>query len=88
MVEINNSSLLGNSRRGSEINCKEIALLCKKIGTKIIVNSDAHISFAIGGFDKAIEMLEEIDFPEELIMNEPNKLIKHFKNKSKLHDLT
>ena len=87
MIEINTSSLLGNSRKGSESNCKQIAELCKKHNAKIIVTSDAHISFSIGQFDKAIEMLESINFPEELIMNDPSKLIAHLKNKGKLTDL-
>ena len=87
MIEINTSSLLGNSRKGSESNCKQIAELCKKHNAKIIVTSDAHISVSIGQFDKAIEMLESINFPEELIMNDPSKLIAHLKNKGKLTDL-
>ena len=87
MIEINNTSLLGDTRIGSESNCRYIAELCKKHNTKIIVTSDAHISFSIGQFDKAIEMLESINFPEELIMNDPSKLIAHLKNKGRLTDL-
>lgn len=87
MIEINNTSLLGNTRIGSEVNCEKIAKLCKDYGTKIIISSDAHICFSIGKFDQAIEMLKSIDFPEELIMNDPDKLIAHFKNKGRLTDL-
>ncbi len=49
--------------------CREIALKAKKIGTGIVVNSDAHFATSIGGVDKALAMLEDIDFPEELIVN-------------------
>ena len=49
--------------------CREIALKAKEIGTGIVVNSDAHFATSIGGFDKAVAMLEDIDFPEELIVN-------------------
>lgn len=87
MIEINNSSLLGSSRKGSDKNCKEIALLCKEYGTKVILTSDAHISFSIGVFDKGIELLESISMPEELIMNDPERLIAHFKSKGRLQDL-
>lgn len=87
MIEINNCSILGSSRKGSEENCKKIAELCKKHGTKIILSSDSHISFSICGFDAAIKMLKSINFPEELIMNDPEKLISHFKNKGRLQDL-
>ena len=67
LVEINNSSF--NIRPGSTQNCKKIAVLCKKHGVSIIVNSDAHFCTQIGKFDKAIKLLAEIDFPEELIIN-------------------
>lgn len=87
MIEINNSSLLGSSRIGSEENCKEVALLCKEYGTKVILTSDAHISFSIGVFNKGIELLESINMPEELIMNDPKKLLNHLKSKGRLTDL-
>lgn len=87
MIEINNSSLLGKSRSGSNENCKTVALLCKEYGAKIILTSDAHIHYAIGNFDKAIEMLTSIDFPEELIMNNPERLIPHLKSKGRLQDM-
>ena len=87
MIEINNSSVLGSSRAGSDINCKKIAELCMKYGTKIIFTSDSHIAFTIGHFEESIQLLKTINFPEELIMNEPKKLLAHFKNKGKLLDV-
>ena len=86
-IEINNSSLLGSSRVGSDVNCKKIALLCKEYGTKVILSSDAHINTCIGNFSKGIELFKEINMPEELIMNDPDKLVAHFKNKGRLLDL-
>ena len=87
MIEINNSSLLGSSRVGSDVNCKKVALLCKEIGTKVILTSDAHINTCIGVFNKGIELLEEIQMPKELVMNDPEKLIAHLKSKGRLSDL-
>ena len=87
LIEINNSSFT-TSRVGSFSNCKEIALLCKKYNTKLIINSDAHFCTLIGKFTEAINMLESIDFPEELIINkEPNELLSRLKKKGKLQDL-
>lgn len=88
MIEINNSSLLGKSRKGSDIICKEIALLCKKYGNKIILSSDAHFGSLIGNFDLAIKMLNSIDMPNYQIMNNPDNLIRHLKNKGRLLDLS
>ena len=73
MIEINNSSLLGSSRVGSDVNCKKVALLCREIGTKVILTSDSHINTCIGVFNKGIELLEEIQMPKELVMNDPEK---------------
>ena len=87
MIEINNSSLLGSSRVGSDVNFKKVALLCKEIGTKVILTSDAHINTCIGVFNKGIELLEEIQMPKELVMNDPEKLIAHLKSKGRLSDL-
>lgn len=67
LVEINNSSFY--VRKGSETNCKKIASLCKKYEVNIVVNSDSHFCTHIGMFEHAIKLLEEIDFPEELVIN-------------------
>lgn len=67
LVEINNSSFV--VRKNSKENCKRIAEICKKHGVYIILNSDAHFCTQVGRFDESIKLLEEIDFPEELIIN-------------------
>lgn len=72
LIEINNSSSV-RSRIGSEKNCEKIATLCKEYGAKIILNSDAHTCFAIGGFDNAAKMLKKIDMPKELVINRSKK---------------
>ena len=67
VVEINSHSFA--ARPGSEKNCREIALLCKKYAVPVVVSSDAHFFTHIGSFDNALKLLEEIDFPEELVLN-------------------
>ena len=42
---------------------------------------------AIGNFEKGIELFKKIDMPEDLIMNDPEKLITHLKSKGRLTDL-
>lgn len=68
LIEINNSSFV-TSRLGSKDTCRKIALLCKEYGTKVIINSDAHFCNAIGNFHEAIDLLQDIKMPEELIIN-------------------
>lgn len=67
LVEINAHSF--TAREASEINCPKIARLCAEHGVRIVVNSDAHFSSGVGDFAAAVEMLERIGFPEELIVN-------------------
>lgn len=67
LVEINNSTF--KIRKDSISNCKEITMLCKRYGVSIIVNSDSHFCTQVGNFESAINILEELNFPEELIIN-------------------
>lgn len=67
LIEINNTSF--RVRKSAIKNCKTIALLCKKHGVNLVVNSDAHFSSQIGVVDNAMELLKEVDFPKELILN-------------------
>lgn len=75
-IEINAHSFI--SRPDSIENCKKIALACKKYRTPVIVNSDSHHEFELGIVDQALELLEEVDFPKELIMNASLEWIQSF----------
>ena len=86
IIELNNSSLAG-SRVGSKENCIKIAKLCKKYKTKVIISSDAHFSYKVGEFSEVLKMIEEVEMPEELIMNYEEKIISFLKEKGKLSDL-
>ena len=79
-IEINNHSFL--SRPQNVERCREIALACKKYNAPVVVNSDAHFMGEIGIVPKAVAMLEEMDFPEELIMNlNAKRFIKYLSEK-------
>ena len=67
IVEINGTSHL--SRKGSEITCREILKYCKKYGVKLALGSDAHCPQRVGEVDVPLKMLEEVDYPEELVVN-------------------
>ena len=67
LVEINEGSFL--VRKASVQNCVSIAKTCKKYGVPIIVNSDSHFHTSVGKFSQALAMLNEINFPEELVVN-------------------
>ena len=67
IIEINNHSF--KVRAGSGENCREIALLCKKYAVPVVISTDAHFSPEVGFVPNSIKLMEEIDFPEELILN-------------------
>lgn len=76
IVEINAHTFI--CRQKSIENCKKIAQLCKDNGVRIAVNSDAHSEFEVGECRRAFQMLEEINFPEELIVNTREQNLRKF----------
>lgn len=78
LIEINNHSFF--VRKTSIPNCRKISELCKEKGVGIVVSSDAHISFELGDYSHALDMLKEISFPEKLIMNRSLNAFEEFMN--------
>lgn len=69
LIEVNEHSLEGASGPRHRTVCSRIAQRCAELGVGICVNTDAHISASIGRFPLTNALLEEIHFPEELIVN-------------------
>ena len=67
VVELNANS--PRVRTGNEENLRRLMLCCKRHGAKIALNSDAHSTYNLGELDWALALLEEIEFPEELVVN-------------------
>ena len=63
LLEINNSSFL-QSRKGSRPFCEAIVDCVMKHDWKVSVSSDAHISFDVGNFQAACDVLIKKGFPE------------------------
>ena len=66
IIEINNHSF--RDPVAAE-NVRKIIRLCKKHDVRITLASDAHIACNVGNFPKALNVVEEENFPEELIVN-------------------
>ena len=70
LLEVNNSSLNPLSFRvGARNNYIKMLELCRHYGTSIIINSDAHCEADAGNHAFAHALLEEVNFPRELIVN-------------------
>lgn len=83
LVEINSAS--GRTRAGGKKNCIEIAKLCKKYEVPVVLNSDAHFATAVGQMEELVQMLEELDFPEKLVLNaDEERLFGYIKEKKNI----
>ena len=79
IIELNNASVNPNgSRPGAGKNDYEILEYCKKYNVPILMGSDAHIKYEIGNVDYCIDLLEETNFPEELVINYNKDLFNHY----------
>ncbi len=67
-IEINNTSLTGNSRKGSEENCDKIVQAGARIGTLFTTGSDAHFYDQIGNLPLAVNLLKKHNVPETQVI--------------------
>jgi len=74
LIELNNSSLT-ISRKGSFDRCFEIAKFVKKVGWKVTLGSDAHISTMVGDLDTVLKMAVDAGLEKEDIINTSMDLI-------------
>ena len=76
LLEVNNSSLTPLSyRQGVRENYVKMLELCRHYRTPVIVNSDAHCEADSGNHASAYALLEELDFPQELVVNTSLELL-------------
>lgn len=69
-LELNNGSLNPlSTRKGGRRNIIKMLEACKKYRTKVLMGTDSHICYEIGRFEDSMEVLREVDFPEELVIN-------------------
>jgi len=82
LLEINNSSLAPDSYRGNSSQTKEndraILELCRKYHYPILLSSDSHGRAHIVDFTHALALIQEINFPKELIINYSADKFLHF----------
>lgn len=83
-LEINNSSLHPQSiRKGAKDNILTLLSYCKKYNVSVLMGTDSHFSSNVGVFTDAWKVLEEAEFPKELIMNLHPESIEKLRNPRK-----
>ena len=79
LLEVNNTSLNPDGpRQGAYDNDVKMLKLCKEYGVCISIGSDAHIKEGICDFDRAYKVIEDVEFPEELIVNSDYRLYESY----------
>lgn len=82
LLELNNSSLRpGGSRKNARGFDAKMLKLCMEYQTPIVIGSDAHVDTDIGRHDEALALLEEIGFPEKLVVNRSVEELKKYANR-------
>lgn len=69
LLEINNNSLRSSGRKNVRENSLRILELCKKYNLPVLISSDAHFMNDVANISNIEPLIEEINFPEELIIN-------------------
>ena len=70
LLELNNTSLKpGGFRQNTRENDRKMLNLCKEYQVPISIGSDAHVDVDLANFNLALQLIEECDFPEELVVN-------------------
>ena len=79
LLEVNNTSYLSsNHRKGSDEKAKLMLAECKKYNVPVIMGSDAHIDLDVGNHKLSQKILEENNFPEELVVNRDKNIFYEF----------
>lgn len=82
LLELNNTSLhpLG-SRKNPRPNDIEMLELCREYRVPIILDSDAHSAWDVGNDTYSTALLQELNFPEELVVNRSVEEYKKYINR-------
>lgn len=84
LLEVNNNSLDPRcSRENGEENVRTMLKYCMEYQTPIIMNSDAHTDALVGCRCYSEKIIEDMQFPEELIVNRSVEELKKYAHKYK-----
>lgn len=84
LLEINNSSMReDNNRENAVENLRTMLKLCKEYQVPVVAGSDAHVDLDVGKLGLVEKILEECEFPEELVVSTSLEKIKPFMNRYK-----
>lgn len=79
LLEINNASFKPARHKDcARPNNLEILKLCKKYEVPVVLGSDAHIVYDVANYEFVLPLLQEVEFPPQLILNDkPEAFLKY-----------
>ncbi|USD35107.1 MULTISPECIES: phosphatase [Vibrio] len=77
-IEINNTTLKGNSRVGSVERCHEIAQIGKALGVYFTTGSDAHFCEDVGNLDLVSQLIDTIGIDQEKVITHSTRQFLNF----------
>ena len=82
LLEVNNNSLnpMG-ARKNTRDNIIKMLELCKEYEQPVVMNSDSHVFADVARRDFSSEVIREVNFPEELIVNRSVEVFKEYINR-------
>lgn len=69
ILEINNNAMRMQSRKDVADNIRTILRLCMQLECPVLLGSDAHFTNDVGNFDQVEPLLQEVGFPDRLVLN-------------------
>ena len=76
LLELNNTSLLPDSyRKNARENCISLLSYCQKYNHQILLTSDSHGRSHLGDFTCAENLLNEVGFPEHLVIRSSEQFL-------------
>lgn len=79
-MEVNESTLFMNDG-GSVDRLKYWLSIAKRNGNKLCLGTDAHVCYEVGKFDGVLQLLNDMDYPKELILNCDRDKLVELKNR-------
>ncbi|OQB14530.1 MAG: putative phosphatase YcdX [Firmicutes bacterium ADurb.Bin193] len=76
LIEVNAASLMGDGRIKNR--CRDILAAGKKHDLPIVVTSDSHICYDVGNVALSVELLNEVGYDFDLVMNTSLDKIKDY----------
>ena len=83
LLEINNNSISSEFRLNAYENEKKMLKICKEYEVPIIIGSDAHAEKNIAKNDKAFQLIEEVGYDFNMVLNFYPERLKKYLNKYK-----